>query len=201
MWIVFRKSDGKVVGASADSTVDVSREVALREVVEGLVEREDLAGYDAFQVQQQGALFGRSQAISLGHAFARPGKDGELELVDETPETATLVVTTDAQESHPVDGAALIPGDGESFVTLHLAKLSEPGKPLERKRDNDTFWLRTDHGTLRDDSGNKEIRSIKLASGKASFRLYSEKAKRLATVQIFNADPYVRDAAVRVEFT
>jgi hypothetical protein len=100
-----------------------------------------------------------------------------------------------------VDGAALIPADGKSFVTIRLSKMDSQGKPLARKKDGDTLWLRTDQGTLRDEGGEKEIRSIKLSSGKAVFRLYSAKAKRLATVHVFNADPYLRDTAVRVEFT
>jgi len=201
MWIVFQKSDQKVVGTTPDSELDPSKEVALGEVVGRLVDPGDPAEYDALQIAERGRLFAIADAIAFGRAFVRPGKSGALEVVDEKPETYRLVATTDAKESHPVDGAALIPGDGESFVTIQIAKVDERGKALERKKDADTFWLRTDHGTLRDDKGEQEIRSLKLASGKAVFRLYSEKAKRLATVHIFNADQYLRDTAVRVEFT
>lgn len=201
MWIVFRKSDNQVVGTSADSEADPSREEALQAVVSGLGEPDGMNAYEAFQVRERGALFGLAQAIALGRAFVRPGEGGELSVIDETPETSSLVVTTDAAETHPVDGVPLIPGDGKSFVTLRVSKVDSQGKPQARRRDADLLWLRTDNGTLRDDKGEKEIRSVKLAAGKAVFRLYSSKSKRLATVHLFNADPFLRDAAVRVEFT
>jgi hypothetical protein len=201
MWVVFQKSDSRIVGTTPDSDVDPDKAAALEEVVRGLADAQSLDSYDALRIETRGRLEGLWQAIAMGQAFVRSAKDGTLEAVVETPETYGLALSTDAKESHPVDGAALIPGDGESFVTVLIAKVDGQGKPMERKKDNDTLWLRTDHGTLRDDKGENEIRSIKLTSGKASLRLYSEKAKRLATVHVFNADPYLRDTAVRVEFT
>jgi hypothetical protein len=186
---------------SAETEVAIDKRVAVESVVQGLDNAQEPASYDAVEVKQPGWIFRMGHLVASGHLFVREGSQGELEVVDETPETYALAVTTDAKEFHPVDGIPLIPGDGESYLTINLAKVGEQGKPLERKKDNDTFWLRTDHGTLRDAAGKNEIRSVKLTSGKASIRLYSEKAKRVATVHIFNADPYLRDTAVRVELT
>jgi vacuolar-type H+-ATPase subunit B/Vma2 len=62
------------------------------------------------------------------------------------------------------------------------------------------LYLRTDYGTLRSADGVEEISSIKLKKGQAAFRLVSEKARRVATVQVFNADPNLRDGSIRIEF-
>src|SRR5947209_12445515 len=109
MWVVFQKSDGKVVGTSTESEIDFAREEAFREVVAGLPGPED--AYDALQIKERGWLLSMGSVIARGHAVVREGKDGELEVVDQTPATYMLLVTTDAKEFHPVDGTARIAGE------------------------------------------------------------------------------------------
>jgi hypothetical protein len=50
------------------------------------------------------------------------------------------------------------------------------------------------------EDGKKEINSIKLENGQAAFRLVSEKARRVANIQVFNADPNLQDGSIRIEF-
>lgn len=200
MWLIFQKSDGKVVGATATSDIELDREQALREVTGGITDAEAIQGYDAVQVTDRSRTSSLLQALSRGQLVVRAARSGELEIEEERPETFSLQISTDAKEFHPVDNVPLIPADGESFLTIQIQKVNDEGKAFERKKDNDELWLRTDHGTLRDEKG-KDIRSLKLSSGKATLRLHSETARRLATVYIFNANPQLGDTLVRVEFT
>src|SRR6185436_5912632 len=200
MWLIFQKSDGKVIGASADSAVDLGKEQALREAASGLADAGAIEDYDAVQVTDRSRMSSLHEALRQGELVVRTTRSGELEIKEERPDVFVLRVTTDATEFHPVDNVPLIPGDGESFLTIQIQKINDEGKPFERKKDNDELWLRTDHGTLRDEKG-KDIRSLKLSSGKAAFRLHSEPARRLASVRIFNGDQNVYDTVVRVEFT
>ena len=200
MWVIYRKSDKKVVGLSADSDVEMEKEKALQEVVQGLVESGSPEEYDAVQVADRSRARSLFEALGGGNLAIEEGRSGEPQVVDNTPVPFGLLATTDAQEHHPVDGVPLLPGDGESFLTVTLQKVTMDGKNTERRKDNDELWLRADHGTLRNEKG-QEIRSIKLANGKASFRVHAETARRLATVRIFNGDPNLYDTVVRVEFT
>jgi len=198
MWAIYRKSDNKVVGLSADSAIEIEKDAALQEIVSGLVDAGGVDEYDAFQVTDRSRTRSLFDALGRGHLMIEEGRSGKLALVDDAPEACALLVTTDAANFHPVDGVPLIPGDGESFLSVQLQKVNEEGKALERKKDADELWLRIDHGSLRNEKG-EEIRSVKLANGKASFRIQAEKAKRLATVRIFNGDPSFADSVVRVE--
>ncbi len=200
MWLIFQKSDGKVVGASADSAIDLEKEQALAEIAGGFTGAGAIEDYDAVQVTDRSRGFSLLQALGRGELVVRAAKSGALEIVEERPELSALRLSTDATEFHPVDNVPLIPGDGASFLTIQIQKVNEAGKPLERKKDNDELWLRTDHGTLRDEKG-KDIRSLKLSSGKAAFRLVSEPARRVATVHVFNANPQLGDTLIRAEFT
>ena len=202
MWVVFRKSDGAVVGASADSEVDVEKDKALQEIVANLVEGGSPAQYDAIQVKDRKKVVNLAERAFRGHAKVQPGKGGELDVTDETPEESLLTATTNATQFHPVDGVPLIPGDGQAFLAVTLQKTDSQGKPLTRKtKDNDVIWLRTDQGTLREDKDPpQEIRSVTLASGTAKFRVYSANAKRLATVEMLSQNPQLRTGGLRVEF-
>ena len=46
----------------------------------------------------------------------------------------------------------------------------------------------------------EKIISIKLKKGQAAFRLVSEEAHRVATVQVFNGDGALQDRYIRIEF-
>ena len=207
MWVIFRKSDNEVVGLSADSEIDVDKEKALQEVVAGLTDVKDSKDYDAFQVKGSDAVLSIQEKLSRprGKSKVQTAKGGsDLEVVEEAAgESGSIVVTTNAKQFHPVDKVPLIPGDGQSFLVVTLQKVDDQGKPVVRKtKDNDVIWLRTNAGSLRADSGDfLEIRSITLASGTASFRIQSENAKRLATVQMLTANPDLRLPGLQVEFT
>lgn len=207
MWVIFRKSDNEVVGMSADSENDLAKDAALQEVVRGLVGNTNPNDFDAFQVKGRDSV-AQVKARTLqphGRTKVQTAKGGtDLEVVQDSDfESGTILVTTNATQFHPVDQVALIPGDGQSFLVVTLQKTDDQGKPMNRKaKDNDVIWLRANHGTLRadSDSDTKEIRSVTLDSGTVKFRIYSEKAKRLAAVQMLTANPELRLGGVQVEF-
>ncbi|HEY9670717.1 MAG TPA: hypothetical protein V6D11_04685 [Waterburya sp.] len=132
--------------------------------------------------------------------------DGHIDHI--TKESATmpslgdlsqLVLTSDAKDFHVVDGVGEIPADGQSFTTITIQKFDAKGQILHTKEENDEVFLRTNAGTIKDGEGN-EIRSLKLAQGKGFFRLYSEEHKRVATVKVISANPYLTDASISIEF-
>jgi len=113
-------------------------------------------------------------------------------------EAASLRLTADAPDVHPVDGVPEIPADGASFATITVEKLGADGAPLRRRSDNDEVFVRTTGGTLRDGRG-RPLRSVRLSGGKASFRLVSEPVGRLVSVEAV-AQPPLAGANLRVEF-
>jgi hypothetical protein len=128
------------------------------------------------------------------------GSKNRLRVEIEAPEMYTLSISCDAPDEHPVDGIPEIKADGKSFTTITLQKLDSQGKPRSSNADNDQLYLRIDHGILHSEDGREEINSITLKRGKAALRLTSETVKRIATIQIFNADPNFSDAYFSVEF-
>lgn len=203
MWAIYQKSDGKIVSLTADSDVEIDKEQALKETVPGLVGSKNLNDYDAFQVKDRDKVRSVARSVGRGAARVRTTAGGKQDVVDDSPDSAALVISTNAQQFHPVDNVPLIPGDGSSFLVVTLQKVNDQGQPLTRKTvDNDVIWLRIDHGSLRDDTESAQpIRSVTLASGTAKFRIYSESAKRLATVQMLSTNPELQAGGVRVEFT
>jgi hypothetical protein len=199
MWVVYRKSDQKVVGMSAHSEVELDKQFALEEVVKGLVNSGPPSDFDAIQVTD------RAQAIAFmtarpDHLVLEKGPGGNLQLSIVEPKISSLALSSDAPDVHPVDGVPEIPADGKAFATITVQKVDERWQPQADRTDIDLLYLRTDYGTLRSADGAEEISSIKLKKGQAAFRLVSEKAKRVATVQVFNADPNLRDRSIRIEF-
>lgn len=203
MWVIYRKSDKRVVGASADASIDLEKEQALQEVVSGLVGSPSLSEFDALLVSDRVKAVELLQALARGQAIVEEDRNGELSVVEDVPSLSHLVAAVEAAALHPVDGVPLIPGDGTSFAVVTVKKVNDQGEALARKKDNDVIWLRTDQGSLREDQDGdpQEIRSVKLASGAASFRLYSATAKRLATVYLLSANPNLRGTSFQVEFT
>ena len=199
MWVIYHKKDRKIVGMSADSGQDLDKELALEEVVKGLVNPEALNKYDAVQVRD------REQARALINAprenlALRESSKGKLQVAVEEPTQTMLLLSSDAPDVHPVDGIPEVSADGESFTTITVQKVVENGEPQQSKNDNDLLYLRTDYGTLFSADGKEQITSIKLKKGQAAFRLVSEKARRVATVQVFNADANLLDRSIRIEF-
>ena len=144
--------------------------------------------------------------------YLQPGRyrivtDGKIkktttasEKLPEKLEYANLVLTSDAKDYHLVDGIGEIPADGSSFAKISVQKIDQMGKSLSRIKDNDTLYLRTTAGVLMDSRGQKGLRSLKLRKGKASFRLYSEESKKLASIQVFCLDPMLEDSSINIEF-
>ncbi|PID86944.1 MAG: hypothetical protein CSB13_01855 [Chloroflexi bacterium] len=198
MWVVFRKKDKKVVGCTVDGGEELEKTFALQEVVSGLVDADDLNDYDAILVTD------RAKAAEYLEAF--PDKltvkdtHAEPQLLIRDPETFSLHIKTDARDFHPVDGIPEIVADGQSFATITILKIDDRKKPQRGDKGEDRIYLRTNYGILRDEKGNKDINSIKLKDGEATFRLVSEKVKRVATVQMLSTNPKLPDSTYRIEF-
>lgn len=124
----------------------------------------------------------------------------EYEKIGPVLEMASLALSTDAKDFHKVDGIAEIPADGKSFATVFVEKMDLTRKPLNRVKDKDELFIRTNAGVVKDAEGKSDIRSVKLSKGKASFRLYSETFKRFATIQLISADPLLENASISIEF-
>jgi len=198
MWVIYHKASRAIAGVTALSDLDPDRQFALTEVVAGLLGARGEEEYDAIQVSD------RTLAAKYMEAFPRrlvvDNSEGEMRLSIRDPEYFILHVTTDAADVHPADGIAEIEADGVSSALIDVRKIDERGQPAQRPEDSDTVYLRTDHGVLRDRDGSQDISEIALVNGAAQFRLFSEKAKRVATVRMFNADPKLRDGTLRIEF-
>jgi hypothetical protein len=198
-WVIYQKKERKIVGLSADCEPELEKDFALEEVVRGLANAEPVSNYDALQVSD------RTQARALlntplDRLVLRKEPKGQLQAVIEEPKQAFLLLSCDAPDTHPVDGIPTIRADGTSFTTITVQKVDEQGKPRQSNSDNDQLYLRTDYGALFDADGKQEINSIKLRRGQAVFRLVSEKARRVATAQVFNADANLQDWRIRIEF-
>ena len=198
MWIVYRKKDRKVVGMSAVCEPDLEKDAALAEVVKGLVQGGSSDRYDAVQVKDA------ARALELMSAppeeVAISDAKGKLQATVEARTPGFLLVSCKAPDVHPADGVPEIKADGTSFTTVEIQKVNARGEPQDSRNDNEQVYLRTTAGTILDADGEKTAASVKLKQGKASFRLVSEKARRLATVTLFTGDPALHDASIRIEF-
>jgi hypothetical protein len=199
MWVIYRKSDQQIVGMSADSELDLDKQFALEEVVKGLANPGSPGDYDAIQVtdRAQARAFMTSRPDRL---VLKKGPGGSLQLTIVEPKISSLILSSDAPDVHPVDGLPEIAANGSSFTRITVQKVDERGRPQADRNDNDLLYLRTDHGSLRSVDGSEEVSSLRLEKGQAVFRLVSEEARRVATVQVFNADPNLRDSSIRIEF-
>lgn len=200
MWAIYHKSELKIVGLSADCEPDLEKSVALEEVVRGLLNPRDLSEYDAIQVSD------RAQASAFMNAFPdklilRDGPEDYLQLAIEEPKIFSLRLQSDSANLHPVDGTPAIAADGNSFTTITVQKIDTYGNLQQAENDNDLLYLRTDYGSIRSINGEAGLSKINLEKGEARFQLVSEKAYRLATVQVFNADNNMLNTSIRIEFT
>jgi hypothetical protein len=199
MWVVYQKKDRKVVGFSALCEPDLEKGPALDEVVKGLVHSSSSDKYDALQVRDPNHAWALMSAPIEHVVIAETGK-GKLQATVESPKISYLLMQSDASDVHPVDGIAEIKADGTSFTTITVRKVDERGEPEKSRNDNDELHLRTTAGTLQSADGKEDIASVKLKQGQASFRLLSEKARRVATVTVISADPNLQDGSIRIEF-
>lgn len=199
MWVVFRKSDGKMIGTSAHGRVELPKEKAIQQSVRGLGGDEVPEDFDAIQVRDPEQVRALRSPENSGHVTITKSAEGALEPVIQRPETFLLQLLTDIKERHPVDGVATISADGKSMAEISIQKIDEQRRPVARAEDNDELWLRTDHGTLFDIQGNP-VRNLNLSRGEAAFRLQSETARRLATVLVFSSNSSLEDATIAIEF-
>jgi hypothetical protein len=199
VWVVYQKGTKKIVGLTPNTDLDVEKEKAVNEIVDGLLVKTAVHEYDAILVQE------KDKAADYMAAF--PDKliltegTGGLRVTIREPESFSLHVTSDAPEKHPVDQIPMIPGDGTSYTTITIQKIDERKVPQRGEAQNDTLYLRTNHGVIRDVQGDTELGSVQLKNGKASIRLFSEPIKRVATVRIMSTDPKLPGVDFPVAFT
>jgi hypothetical protein len=198
MWIVYSKKDKQIVGLSPISDMDADKQTVLAETVKGLLKPGEAGDYDAVQVTEKEKADEYMAAFPEKLILTGAGK--ELKPTIREPEVFSLFVTTDAPDKHPVDGIPEITADGQSSALITVQKVDERNKPQKTAKDKDQFYLRTDHGIIKDAEGKKEINSIALKQGEAKFRLFSEAVKRVATLQILSAEPKLKSSTLRVEF-
>jgi hypothetical protein len=199
MWVIYHKTDLKILGLSAHGDPDLEKGFAIEEMLQGMGNPGPREEYDAIQVTDLSQVLAYMRAFP-DRLFLRQGPGGALQLVVETPKVFLLRLSCDAPDVHPADGIPEIPANGDSFTTITVQKVDEAGAPQEGKGDADLLYLRTDWGSLWSADGKEEINSLKLKKGQAAFRLVSEKARRVATVQVFNAEANLQNASIRIEF-
>ena len=199
MWIVYQKKDRKVVGLSALSDIDLEKETVIKEVVKGLVNSGAPDKHDAVQVTDRNQAMALMMA-PLHHLVITETGKGKVQASIDAPKVCRLLIQSDAADVHPVDGIPEIKANGTSFTTITIQKVDEQGEVQKARTDNDELYLRTTAGTLQSGDGKEDITSLKLKQGQAAFRLVSEKARRVATVTVFNADASVQDSGIRIEF-
>ena len=112
MWVVYHKPTREIVGLTPNTDLDVEKERAINETVEGLLKKLPVQEYDAVLVQE------KDKAADFMAAF--PEKlvliegEGGARLVIREPERFSLHVICDSPDRHPVDRIPTIPGDGTS---------------------------------------------------------------------------------------
>jgi hypothetical protein len=198
MWVVYRTTERRIIGLTAHCDQDIDKETALAEVVEGTVRPGELSEYDAIQVTDGEKAHEYMEAFPDKLVLTGTARKPSLAIRD--PEVFSLFITVDAPDKHPVDGIPEIPADGSSSALITIQKIDERFRPQRSVKDNEQLFFRTDHGAIRDVDGKEDINRIALNKGEVSIRLYSEKAKRVATLQIMSDSPDLRGAVIRIEF-
>jgi hypothetical protein len=113
---------------------------------------------------------------------------------------ALLTLTSDAPDRHAVDGISEVVADGTSYCTITVQKMDLNGAAVSGSEHEDELFVRTTGGVIMDDKRRRRIRSLKLRSGRAAFRLVSESSPKIATVSVLSRDPLLSKAKIKVEF-
>ena len=113
---------------------------------------------------------------------------------------ALLTLTSDAPDRHVVDGIGEVLADGTSYCTITIQKMDLNGVAVSGSEHQDELFVRTTGGSIMDEKGGQRIRSLKLRSGRAAFRLVSEPSPKIVTVSVFSRDPLLSKAEIQVEF-
>lgn len=114
------------------------------------------------------------------------------EVIAQPAQRAPLQLTSDATTRHEVDGIAVLPADGHSFLTLTVQR-------TVAGQESAIMYLRATGGRLMDDTGQHAIRSLTLQSGSGRFRLVSDPVPRVVTVTALIGRP-PESATLGVEF-
>ena len=122
-----------------------------------------------------------------------------LELLEQRPPIAALHLSSDAPDRHVVDGIGEIAADGVSYCTITVEAVIEDGTSVTEAVQGGEIFLRTTGGTLMDADGAQRIRSVRLESGRASFRIVSEEQPKLITITAFGRGP-VLAGEIQLEF-
>jgi hypothetical protein len=198
MWIVYKKADRQIIGVTALGPKDPDKNAALAEVVKGSVNPGELSEYDALQVTD---LFRAQRYMEAFPQRLRVvGDSSKPRLAVRDPESFSLFIESDAVDKHPVDGIPEIAADGISSTLITITKIDERFKPQKGDGDNEELYLRTDQGIIRDETGENDINNVKLVKGQARIRLFSEKLKRVATLQVISAASHLGETSIRIEF-
>jgi hypothetical protein len=113
---------------------------------------------------------------------------------------AFLRLTTDAPDRHVVDGIGEVVADGSSYCTITIEKTDLNGVPVSGSEHQDELFVRTTGGAVMDEKGGQRIRSLKLRSGRAAFRLVSESNPKIVTVIVLSRNPLLSKADIQIEF-
>lgn len=114
--------------------------------------------------------------------------------------SAFLRLTTDAPDRHVVDGIGEVVADGSSYCTITIEKTDLNGVPVSGSEHQDELFVRTTGGAVMDEKGGQRIRSLKLRSGRAAFRLVSESNPKIVTVIVLSRNPLLSKADIQIEF-
>ncbi len=198
MWVIYKKADRAIIGVTALGAKDAAKNVALKEVISGSVKPGKPSEYDAVQVTDR--LLAQQYMEAFPQRLVVTGSASSAKLVIRDPEAFSIFIESDAEDKHPVDGIPEILADGTSSTLITLTKIDERFKPQKAETDNEILYLRTDHGIIRDEKGKTDLNKVQLKKGQAKIRLFSEKLKRVATLNIISTEPYLEDTVFRVEF-
>ena len=113
---------------------------------------------------------------------------------------AFLTLTSDAPDRHVVDGIGEVAADGTSYCTITVQKMALNGVAVSRSEHDDELFLRSTGGVITDANGEKRIRTPKLTSGRAAFRLISENYPKVVTVTVLSRNLGLGKAEIQVEF-
>lgn len=113
---------------------------------------------------------------------------------------AFLALTSDAPDRHVVDGIGEVIADGTTYCTITIQKMDLNGVAMSGSEHKDELFLRTTGGVIMDDKGGHRIRSLKLRSGRAAFRLVSESSPKIVNVSVLSRDPLLSKAEIQLEF-
>jgi hypothetical protein len=139
---------------------------------------------------------GTIESMTTGCVWREPSLPERLRR--ETP--ALLTLTSDAPDRHIVDGLAEIAADGASFCAITVQKADIRGFPVSGIEHQDELFVRTTGGSIMDEIGERRIRSLRMRSGRAVFRLVSEIHPKVVTVSVLSSNPLISAADIRVEF-